>query len=147
MNWVAKKFEKLSLNEFYEIIKLRTEIFVVEQKCPYQEVDDKDLTAIHIACFDANGKAIAVARVIANNEATTPLSFGRVAVKKKLRGTDLSKDLMNQILNFIETNYPNKAIHISAQCYITSYYEKYGFVQKGDVYLEDDIPHVKMVKS
>lgn len=147
MKWIFKSFSELSTLEYFALIKLRTAIFVVEQQCPYQEVDDKDLAAIHLFCMSDEGEVVAVARIIKPKENSAFLSFGRVAVKKELRGTQISKDLMENLLKYIEIHFPQKSIEISAQCYITSYYERYGFKQEGDIYLEDDIPHIRMVRE
>lgn len=147
MKWTFKRFTELSTLEYFAIIKFRTAIFVVEQQCPYQEVDDNDLAAIHLFCSSDDGEVVAVARIIQPKENSAFLSFGRVAVKKEYRGTKVSKALMEKLLDYILSHFPNKTIEISAQCYITSYYERYGFKQQGEMYLEDDIPHIRMVRE
>lgn len=147
MKWFHKKFNELSLNEFYEILKLRVAVFVVEQTCPYQEIDQYDKKATHIFCLNKQEEAIAVARILEHSTEDAFIRFGRVAVAKPLRGGDLSHQLMLHTLSYIEEDLPNKPIKISAQSYIKRFYERYGFKKVGTEYVEDGIPHIDMIKE
>lgn len=136
-----KQFNELNLNEFYEIIKLRIEVFVVEQNCPYQEVDDIDKISTHLWLSDENDKIIAYSRIFTENK---DIHFGRVIVAKNARGSGVSNKLLNAILKFINEKYPNQDIKIGAQAHLQKMYSKFGFEPIGEIYLEDGIPHIDM---
>tara|TARA_B110000503_G_scaffold118234_1_gene178966 strand:- start:6656 stop:7051 length:396 start_codon:yes stop_codon:yes gene_type:complete len=125
---------------------LRTSIFVVEQNCPYQDIDDKDLTAFHVyGKIDQN--VIAVCRILPSGISYAEISIGRVAVSMEYRGTNVANDLMHQTIHFIENQWGKKDIRISAQQHLTTFYNRFGFVQVSEMYLEDDIPHVEMLRT
>ncbi|MHC5372967.1 GNAT family N-acetyltransferase [Enterococcus sp. LJL120] len=134
-----KNFSELNTFEFYQIVKKRIAIFVVEQDCPYQEVDEVDLVAFH-NYFSEDGELIAYNRIYGKEV----IHIGRVIVKKDWRGTQLGVELMRAALAFIEENFPGKPVEISAQAHLQNFYGRVGFVTVSEEYLEDNIPHVQM---
>lgn len=144
MSFIFKAFQELSVNELYDLLKLRAEIFVVEQDCVYNDLDDYDKEAVHVIYVE-NGEIIATARLLKPGTRFSDFSIGRVVVKKDKRGTGLGKALMNAAINFCITNWKAEKIKISAQQYLQRFYEELGFVVITEMYLEDDIPHVGMV--
>ncbi|MGY3778637.1 GNAT family N-acetyltransferase [Isobaculum melis] len=141
MNWQVKKFDELSTRELFEIYYARTEIFVVEQNCPYQEVDYADLISTHVFQTE-DERVIAYARIIPEEDG---IHFGRVIVKKEARGNGLAKALISEVLTQIEYTYPNQPVKIQAQAYLEAFYGSFGFKAVSEPYLEDDIPHIDMV--
>ena len=143
INWVVKKWSALIANEIYFILRLRSEVFVVEQDCVYQDIDKKDLEAIHIMGYFEN-KLIAYSRIFNKKEYFKETSFGRAIVKEKYRGTGLGHELVAKSLVEIKNNYGTNTVKISAQAHLKKFYSEHGFVTKGKEYLEDGIPHVAM---
>ena len=138
-----KRFGELRVEELYEILKLRSEVFVVEQNCVYQDLDDKDKNAIHI-WIEEDGIVVACARVLDKNVSyENSLSIGRVV--SKFRGKNLGLTVMNAAISAAKRAYGNLPITISAQQYAIGFYQKFGFAVISTPYLEDDIPHVKML--
>tara|TARA_B100000809_G_C15125240_1_gene525971 strand:- start:1263 stop:1715 length:453 start_codon:yes stop_codon:yes gene_type:complete len=146
ITWTTKAFKNLTVDEYFELLHLRVAVFVVEQDCPYQEVDEKDRQSFHLFGRSENGEVIAVTRVLPKGVSYPEISIGRVALKKEFRGQGIADTLMIETFKFIEREYGNQPIRISAQEYLLNYYNKHGFVQVGDGYLEDDIPHVEMLR-
>ena len=143
----VRKYQDLSLNEGHDIFALRSEIFVVEQNCAYQDIDGKDKNAVHIIGKNEN-EIVAYARIFVMGESYSDFtSIGRVLVKKKSRGKSLGHQLMDFCIKFLETNHPKCSIKISAQTHLEKFYYKHGFRKQGDSYLEDRIPHVEMLKE
>lgn len=140
MDYCVKSFSELSTKEFYEIAKLRIAIFVVEQMCPYQEIDSFDEEAIH-TWLKEEETIIGYTRIIDKGETVT---FGRVIVHPDYRGKKLGDYLLDQTLAVIAAKLPGKPIVISAQAHLTKFYGAHGFISTSDVYLEDDIPHIQM---
>ena len=141
---VIKKTSLLSAQEVVDIMKERTKIFVVEQKCAYQEVDEKDNNATHV--FFKNGnKILAYTRIIYNDD-KTDISFGRVLVVKKYRNLHFGRKIVETTIEYINKYYPNQNIKIQAQNYLKPFYESFGFESVSDIYLEDGIPHIDMKK-
>ena len=127
MNWKFKKFDELTTNELYEILKLRAEVFVVEQDCPYQDLDDKDKWAYHLFLEDDDGSTvIAVLRILPENIAYEDMAIGRVIVKKSHRGQGLSKVMMQKAISFIIDDLGKKRIKLSGQAYLREFYEDLG---------------------
>jgi len=143
----VRKYQDLSLEEGHDIFALRSEIFVVEQNCVYQDIDGKDKNAVHI--IGKNEKEIvAYARIFVRGEPYSDFtSIGRVLVKKKSRGKSLGHQLMAFCVKYIETNKPKCSIKISAQTHLEKFYYKHGFRKQGESYLEDGIPHIEMLKE
>lgn len=144
MSFIFKTFQELSVNELYDLLKLRTEIFVVEQNCVYNDLDDFDKEAVHVFYVE-NGEIIAAARLLQPGTRFADFSIGRVVVKKEKRGTGLGKALMNAAIGYCITEWKAEKIKISAQQYLQRFYEELGFVVTTEMYLEDGIPHIGMV--
>jgi ElaA protein len=136
-------FNELYIDQFYEIISLRNEIFVVEQACIYQDADGKDKQALHVTGVIDN-QIVAVARILPPGISYNEVSIGRVAVSKKYRNKGLGKILMKYCITKCVELFPQKNITISAQEYLQEFYEKLGFVKMSATYHEDGIPHIKM---
>lgn len=146
LKWKIKRFEALSVNELYDSLQLRSEVFIVEQNCVYQDVDGKDSKALHLIGED-NGKIIAYARLFKPNDYFDEASIGRVVVKQAFREKKLGHILMKEAIQAIALEFNETKITISAQLYLKKFYESHGFIQTSETYLEDDIPHIQMKKS
>jgi ElaA protein len=140
-----KPFKELSTTELYEILQLRSEVFVVEQNCVYQDVDGKDEKAIHVLGY-YEGVLATYSRLFKPNDYFADSSIGRVIVKESHRDKKLGHDLMRASIAAIKELFDETNITISAQLYLLKFYESHGFVAVGESYLEDDIPHIEMRK-
>lgn len=138
-----KGTDELSIAELLEIFKLRVSVFVVEQNCPYQEIDDQDDNAQHVF-LKADNKIVAYARIIEHIDGIN-ISFGRVLVAPNYRQHHLGHELVSAALAEIERSAPKRSIKIAAQNYLENFYQGFGFIPVSDVYLEDDIPHLDML--
>jgi len=145
MNWELKKFDELTNNELYDVLRLRVDIFVVEQTCPYPEIDGKDEESLHLM-YKENGEIVAYARILPPGLSYDEASIGRVIVAESHRGTGLGHELIDQAVKESLAEY-NQPIKIGAQAYLEDYYSAAGFETVSDVYLEDDIPHIDMLRS
>ncbi len=146
LEWQIKSFETLSVNELYDILRLRSEIFVVEQNCVYLDLDNKDQKALHLfGIFE--GKIVAHARLFKPGISFVHASIGRVTVDAKHREKKWGHELMRQAIAGILHHYGETEITIGAQLYLKKFYESHGFVQTSEMYLEDDIPHIQMDKN
>lgn len=145
MDWRQKNFNELSVAEVYSILRVRAEVFVVEQQAAYQDVDNKDPLAIHIFAVE-HDEAVAYVRVFKAGDYFTESSLGRVVVKPSHRRLNLGHELMRRAIALMdEQNYGE--IHISAQTYLQPFYEQYGFRQVTEMYLEDGLPHIGMLRK
>ncbi|WP_130806356.1 GNAT family N-acetyltransferase [Senegalia massiliensis] len=144
MEWSIKTYDELTKDELYEILKKRIDVFVVEQNCPYDEIDNRDKDSYHIF-FKKDKDIIAYLRVLEPGISFEDVSIGRVLVDKNQRGNGLAIEMMDKAIDFIINNLRYDIIRISAQEYLISFYENLGFKKVSNVYLEDDIPHVEMV--
>ena len=140
-----KPFNELSTTELYEILQLRSEVFVVEQNCVYQDIDGKDQKAIHVLGY-YEGVLATYSRLFKPNEYFNDSSIGRVIVKESHRDKKLGHDLMKASIDAVKDLFNETNITISAQLYLQKFYESHGFVTVGESYLEDDIPHIEMRK-
>jgi len=139
-------FQQLSLRELYDMMQLRQVVFVVEQDCPYVDADGKDEAGHHLMGYRADGKLLACSRLLPPGISyASYASVGRVVTAPEVRGTGLGRQLMRQSLDWCRRLYGDAPVKISAQCYLIRFYESFGFSTKGEVYLEDDIPHISMV--
>lgn len=146
INWTYKAFHELSVLELYSIIKLRLEVFVVEQNCPYQDADDKDLKAFHLMGYSNSGILICYCRILPQGISYQEVSIGRVVSSSLVRGSGAGKLLMEEALRMIEKQFGDQAsVRISAQSYLIKFYELFGFQNTGKEYLEDNIPHTEML--
>lgn len=141
-----KKFSELTTSELYEILQLRSEVFVVEQDCVYQDIDYKDQKALHVIGVK-NNKIVAYTRVFKSNDYFEKASIGRVVVAKNERINNYGYQIMEASINTIETFFNEKEIKISAQKYLKKFYESLDFEMIGEEYLEDGIPHIGMIKN
>jgi ElaA protein len=138
-----KPFPELSTNELYEMLQLRSEVFVVEQNCVYQDIDGKDQKAIHVLGY-SDGILVVYSRLFKPKDYFEYASIGRVIVKESYRDKKLGHELMRVSIDAITTLFQETKITISAQLYLQKFYESHGFVVVGESYLEDDIPHIEM---
>ena len=139
MKLAAKFFEELTTVELYELLKARAEIFVVEQNCVYQDLDDKDYESLHVY-YEESGKVLAYLRAFWKEKDV--IQVGRVLTIE--HGTGLGGKLLRVGLNCIKEKYHPQKIYIEAQCYAVGFYEREGFKICSDEFLEDGIPHVQM---
>ena len=146
IEWKIKPFESLTVTELYDILQLRSKIFVVEQNCVYLDLDGKDKVALHLyGIFE--GKTVAHARLLKPGISFDNASIGRVTVDSDFRDRKWGHELMQQAIAGIMKHFGESQITIGAQLYLKKFYEKHGFIQTSEMYLEDDIPHIEMVKS
>lgn len=146
LEWKTKRFETLSSPELYELLKLRSEVFVVEQNCVYLDIDGKDEKALHLlGTFE--GKIVAYARLFKPNDYFAEASIGRVVTHPDFRERKIGHILMREAVESIRIYFGESKITISAQLYLKKFYESHGFVQTSEMYLEDDIPHIEMKRS
>lgn len=144
--WKIKPFEALSLSELYNVLQLRSEVFVVEQNCVYQDIDGKDQKALHVI-GEFNGETVAYCRLFTAGDYFEESSIGRVIVKDSYRDKKWGHDLIREGIQAIKDKFGEDKITISAQLYLKRFYEGHGFVQTSEEYLEDGIPHIEMKKS
>lgn len=147
MNWTIKSFDELTLSEFHDIIQLRLDIFVVEQDCPYLDLDGKDKIAYHFFAKTDEGQTVAYTRLFGPGEYYNEAAIGRVVVHKDFRKDGLGFELMSKSIDQIEAVYKTGTIRIGAQRYLKKFYESLGFISTDEFYMEDGIPHMYMVKS
>ena len=147
INWVIKKFDKLSSKELYAIMQLRNEVFVVEQNCVYQDADNKDQSSYHLMGLQEDRKLIAYTRLLPPGLAYIEPSIGRVVTSPAARRSGTGRELMKKSIEQIHHLYGNTPIKIGAQLYLLSFYTSLGFQQTSGIYLEDNIEHVEMVLS
>jgi ElaA protein len=146
IQWLLKKFEELSPYQLYAILQLRNEVFVVEQNCVFQDADDKDQNSYHLMGF-TNNKLIAYTRLVPPGEIYDYPSIGRVVTSSSVRRSGAGKELMQQSIDAVYKLFGVRPIKIGAQLYLKKFYESFGFEHAGEVYLEDGIEHIYMVKA
>ena len=146
IDWSLKNFDTLSVLELYEILKLRSEVFVVEQNCVFLDMDDKDQFAQHLQ-GRINGQLVAVVRILPPGLAYDEPSIGRVVSSPAYRKKGVGIELMKKAIEETISLYGQIAIKIGAQLYLKKFYESFGFIQCSETYMEDDIPHIKMIRS
>ncbi len=137
-------YQQLSKEKLYQIIRLRLEVFVLEQNCIYQDLDNKDQKAIHLV-GEEEGKVIAYTRLFKKGDYFENASIGRVIVKKESRKKDYGKIIMQKSIEELKNEHNEENIEISAQKYLIKFYDDLGFKKIGEEYLEDNIPHIKMI--
>ncbi|TWX54537.1 GNAT family N-acetyltransferase [Colwellia hornerae] len=146
--WQVKRFKTLNIDELYEILKLRIDVFVVEQTCFYADIDDIDRhdDTVHLFCY-LEGKIAGYLRILAKGQSYDDyIAIGRVIVAPHARGTGLGHQLMTKALSVCQQYFPDQQVKISAQEHLESFYGKHGFERVSAMYLEDDIPHIAMLK-
>ncbi|MBP2027332.1 ElaA protein [Acetoanaerobium pronyense] len=143
MKTIIKKFEELSTRELYEILRLRVDVFVVEQECAYPEIDGKDIGSIQLY-FEENSEIIAYMRILPKGMSYESASLGRVIVKGNHRGKKLGNLLLEEGLKYIDNVMKEDIVTIGAQEHLENFYEEFGFVKISPMYLEDGIKHIDM---
>lgn len=146
LTWHCLPFDKLSTKEFHDIVQLRINVFVVEQNCPYPELDNKDLEVYHVF-GKQNDEVVAVARLLPPNISYNEWSIGRVATSESYRKLKIGHLLMDYCHEQIEQLAGKVPVRISAQLYLEKFYQSHGYLQVSDMYLEDDIEHIEMLYS
>lgn len=147
INWEVKSFEDLTSKELYSILQLRAEVFIVEQNCPYQDMDGKDSFSFHLLGTDVDGKLIVYARILPADISFREVSIGRVVSSPAVRRTGAGMELMEMALKVAEDKYGKVPVRIGAQLYLKKFYERFGFKQVSEMYLEDGIEHVEMLRD
>jgi ElaA protein len=146
LKWKIKPFEALTVHELYDLLKVRSEIFVVEQNCVYLDLDGKDKKALHLL-GEYEGKIVAYSRLFDAGISFENASIGRVTVHADYRDRKWGHDLMREAIAGIKANFGKDKITIGAQLYLKKFYESHGFVQSSEMYLEDDIEHIEMIRG
>ena len=147
LSFYCKDFESLHLRELYDTMVLRQRVFVVEQNCPYLDTDGLDQDSYHLMGV-LDGRLVAYARLLPKGLSYTDyVAIGRIVTAPEVRGSGVGKILVKQALKQCEILYGAGPIKISAQCYLIRFYEGFGFKTVGEEYLEDDIPHIAMIRS
>lgn len=141
----VKTFQEFNTQELYDVLQLRSEVFVVEQDCVYQDLDGKDETALHVIGFK-NNEVVAYTRVFKPGDYFEYASIGRVVVDAKERKHNYGYDIMKASIDAIKNRYGATEIKISAQTYLKRFYNNLEFFEVGEEYLEDGIPHIGMMK-
>jgi ElaA protein len=146
MEFIIKYFNELTIHELYGILQLRSEVFVVEQDCIYQDLDFKDQKALHFFGYK-NDKIVAYTRIFKAGDYFDNASIGRVIIAKSERKFGFGHDLIKGSIDVIKTEFKVDKITISAQLYLKNFYQMHHFFQVGEGYLEDGIPHIRMIKN
>lgn len=144
MNINVSTYKQLSLDNLYHILQLRSAVFVVEQNCPYQDLDNKDIDAFHMTVYE-NELLIGTLRILKKGVSYNEVSIGRVASHPHHREKKLGHSMMKEAMKFIEKEFGTVPVRISAQSHLCDFYEKHGFTKTGKEYLEDEIPHSEML--
>lgn len=143
IRWETKHFKELTTLELFEVLKLRQAVFVVEQKCAYPDIDELDLDAWHHLGWDGETFA-GCARLLKPGTSYDQASIGRITLEPKYRDLGLGEPLVQTAIDKTKELFPNSGIQIGAQAALESFYQSFGFDTVSDVYIEDDIPHIKM---
>ena len=147
VKWLLRKFDELTLQELYSILQLRNEVFAVEQNCVYPDMDDKDQASYHFTGW-MNEKLVAYARLLPKGVAYDDyVSIGRVVTSPLVRRSGIGKQLIKYSIEHLNNLFGIVPIKIGAQIYLKNFYSEFGFCQTSDIYLEDGIEHIEMVKQ
>lgn len=146
INWLLKIFDELSVHELYAILQLRNEVFAIEQNCVYPDMDNNDQPSHHLMAWQ-NNKLIAYTRIIPPGIIYTEPSIGRVVISPSIRGTGMGKKLMEKSMEETYKLYGKTPIKIGAQLYLLKFYADMGFTQTSEIYMEDGIEHIEMMKQ
>ncbi len=145
LSWKVIPFDSLTRDQLYELMVLRQEIFIVEQDCPYLDADGKDQKSLHLMGYHED-KLAACARLVKPGVSYEEPSIGRIVTSAAFRGKGLGKELMRVALAEMERHFGPLPIRISGQLYLQKFYEGFGFAVVGEQYLEDNIPHIEMLR-
>ena len=146
ISWIVRKFDDLTVQELYAILRLRSEVFVVEQNCVFQDMDNKDQSSWHLMGWQGD-LLVAYTRLIPPGVAYTSASIGRVITAPVARGTGTGKLLMERSIEEAKRLFGTVPIKIGAQLYLREFYHSFGFKQSSDVYDEDGIDHIEMIRQ
>lgn len=148
IDWQDLHHSDLSVSQLYALLQLRCAVFVVEQNCPYQDIDGDDLEGEnrHILGWH-NGTLVAYARILKSDDELQPVVIGRVIVSKALRGEKIGQQLMSKALESCTRRWPEKPIYLGAQAHLQNFYGQFGFIPVTDIYEEDGIPHIGMARE
>jgi ElaA protein len=144
MQWICRKFDELNPTELYALLRLRSEVFVVEQNCVFLDMDNKDQPCHHIMGWQDN-ELLACARIMAPGISFVESSIGRIVTSLAARRKGLGKELVQRSIELLYTLHGKTVIRIGAQYYLRGFYESFGFHETGAVYLEDGIEHIEML--
>lgn len=147
VEWRVQRFDELSRRQLYAVLAARAAVFVVEQDCPYQDLDGLDEAGLHVSGMARSGELCAYARVLPPETRFAEPSIGRVLTVQSVRGTGLGRALMHRAMAAAEQVFPGKALRISAQQYLERFYRELGFETVSDPYPEDGIPHLEMFRG
>jgi ElaA protein len=147
LHWTTKPFAALTTANLYTLLQLRSEVFVVEQACAFQDLDGHDQAAYHLLGYTAAGELAAYARLFAAGRSYAQVSIGRVVTAPRHRRAGLGRQLLSQAIAQCDELFGAQPIKIGAQLYLKAFYESFGFVQQGEGYLEDGIPHIYMLRG
>jgi ElaA protein len=146
MNWTCKKFDELNLYELYAILRLRNEVFVVEQNCVFQDADNKDQECLHIMGWQDN-VLVAYTRIVPAGVIYKETSIGRVVTSRTVRHSGIGRELVKISIDYIYKLFGKVPIKIGAQLYLKQFYEELSFTLTSDIYLEDGIEHIEMISN
>jgi len=149
IQWKMQTFQELTVEQLFDVLKLRMDVFVVEQHCAYPELEEYDRRpeTRHLSGRNALGQLLAYARILPPGLRYSEVNLGRFVVRADSRKQGIGRQLLQTALQEISRCWPGQAIKISAQGYLQTFYEQYGFIRLTEVYLEDGIPHVEMLKE
>ncbi|MBN8671391.1 MAG: GNAT family N-acetyltransferase [Chitinophagales bacterium] len=145
LNWRLKAFGELSNYELYEVLKLRSKVFVVEQNCVFLDMDDKDTKCLHLMGF-ADSALVAYSRLVPAGVSYKEMSIGRVVTDPDYRAKGMGMELMELSVEKAIESYGTGPIRIGAQLYLKAFYERFGFNINSAEYIEDGIPHIEMLR-
>ena len=145
-NWICKNFKQLTTEELYAILRLRSEVFVVEQNCVFLDMDNKDIYCDHVMGWKGDLLA-GYSRIVPAGISYEESSIGRIVSSPAARGGGVGRELLTKSIDHLYTLHGKRPIRIGAQYYLKRFYESFGFVQKGEIYLEDGIEHIEMLLS
>ena len=147
IRWHCLPFESFPPLILYDVLRLRTEVFVVEQNCAFQDIDRQDLDAYHLLGYNEGGELVAYARLFAAGKSHAEASIGRVIVAQPFRQYGLGRELMRQALAHSDALFGPQPNKIGAQQHLEQFYNSFGYAQCGPMYLEDGIPHIPMLRT
>lgn len=147
LTWYDLHHSELNVHQLHDLLALRNRVFIVEQQCPYEDIDGQDLVRDNRHIFAlGEGRMLACARILTPADESSPVAIGRVIVTSEARGLHLGYRLMEQVLISCEQHWPGRQQYLSAQAHLQAFYMRMGFEPVGEIYLEDNIPHIDMVK-
>jgi ElaA protein len=153
MEFHVSQWEDLTRDQLHSIVRLRVDVFVVEQNCPYPDLDGKDLSSLHVFSMregeepESGVSAASYIRICAPGVSYKEPSIGRVATALDRRGVGLGREIMLRAIEVCDQQWPSEGIRISAQYYLVQFYSDLGFVSTGEQYLEDNLPHIQMIRA